>query len=108
MSAAVLDAPTRAPTPAAWSATSWKGVVAVQRPQWSGPDAPCRVFSARAIEFNGRRAVLVDVPYSMVAHYFDSDDDETVYVEAEVIDQHLQLHGKSNFKEWAYFSASRN
>ncbi len=101
MGSAVLERP--APTSASWS-----GVVAIERPEWPGPDAACKVFSARAIEFNGQRAVLVHLPYSMVSQFFEAGDEDTVYAEATVQGEHLQLHGKTNFKEWAYHSAARN
>lgn len=86
----------------------WAGVVAIERPEWPAPMAPCKVFSARAIEFNGRRAVVHSMPYSAVSQLFNSDDDSVIYVEATLADEHLQLHGRADFKDWAYYSARLN
>lgn len=92
----------------------WAGVVSIDRPDVSRlPHVPfqepqCRVASARAIEFNGMRAILVHVPYSMVKHFFQSDDEDQVFVAASLSGEHLQFHERADFREWAHFSASHN
>jgi hypothetical protein len=87
----------------------WAGTVQIERPEgFPRPDAMCNVFSARAIEFGGRRAVCTKLPYSLVRQLFQSDDDGSIYVAADLRGEHLQLHERCDFKEWAYNSGRFN
>lgn len=90
------------------TAVTWSGVVSVERPPNAAASTPCRVLSARNIEFNGRRAIAVRLPYSAVRHYFQAEDQDQVFVAASLRDEHLQLHERCNFKEWAHHSGFSN
>jgi hypothetical protein len=91
------------------TATTWSGVVQVERPDgFPTPDAMCKVYSARTLEFNGARAISVMMPYKAVRHYFQSDDEDVIQVAADLRGEHLQLHDRCDFKEWAHFSGRNN
>jgi len=96
------------------TAPVWTGVVMVERPD-SGKvahvpfsDGPmCHVRSARTVELAGRRAIVTKLPYKMLAHYFESGDNDHVFVWAEAYDTnspeglHLELKEKGSIKDWA-------
>ena len=95
----------------------WSGVVSIERPdalltKLSPEQAACRVLSARTLEYNGRRAVLCSVPYSMVRQFFMAEDEDLIYHEATVTggtdNAKIQFHGRSNFRGWAYHSGIFN
>lgn len=96
------------------AAPKWSGVVSIDRPDHLNMqhvpvnERTCRVASARAIEFNGCRAILIHVPWPLVKKYFQSDDEDQVFVAASLRDEHLEFHECADFKEWAHYSAFRN
>lgn len=78
----------------------WAGVVMIIRPDLSklpkGEDPQCRVVSARLLEHDGKRAIAVDLPYAMLAHYFQSDDGDAVEVYAELAGEHLEFYERAS------------
>lgn len=82
----------------------------IERPDISklsyGVEPMCRVMSARTVQLDGRRAINCELPYSMFAHYFNSDDGDHLFCEAEFKDGHLEVYGKArtNLKEWVIHS----
>jgi hypothetical protein len=85
------------------TAPLWRGVVMVERdPQ----RLTARVSSARSIVLAGHRAIGCHVPYSMVKHYFLSDDKDHLFVSAElygdgVTPGHLEFFERSTIDQWA-------
>lgn len=91
----------------------WSGVVSIERPDVLNngvlSDNPlCRVLSARNLSFNGRRAVMTTVPYSLVKRFFQAEDEGQIYVSATLREQHLEFHDRCDFMEWAYNSSPQN
>lgn len=91
----------------------WSGVVSVERPDILNNPLPvsdplCRVLSARSVDFNGRRAVMTLVPYSLVKHFFQAEDEGQIFVAASLQDEHLDFHERCDFMEWAYHSGQHN
>lgn len=91
----------------------WSGVVSIERPDTlnnglASADPLCRVLSARNLSFNGRRAIMTLVPYSLVRHFFQVEDEGQIYVSASLRDEHLEFHDRCDFMEWAYYSAPSN
>jgi hypothetical protein len=86
----------------------WTGVVMVERPDMTrashvpfahGPMCPVR--SARSAAYNGRRAIVCQLPYQMLAQFFTSADEDHVFVWAELHGEHLELRERASLKEWA-------
>lgn len=91
----------------------WSGVVSIERPDMLNNPLPvadplCRVLSARNLAFNGRRAIMTLVPYSLVRHYFQAEDEGQIYVAASLREEHLEFHERCDFMEWAYHSGQHN
>jgi hypothetical protein len=95
----------------------WEGVVMVERPdvfklpQHIGPmsayTAPmCKVMSARTVQLNGKRAICAYLPYALFKDYFQSEDGDHIFCEAELKDGHLEVYGKArtNIREWIIHS----
>ena len=88
----------------------WDGVVMVERPDPSRTshdplEQPlCLVRSARSVALDGRRAIVTEMPLSQVRHYFDSDDEDHVFVRAELHGDHLQLYERCSLVEWVQTS----
>jgi len=88
----------------------WSGVVMIERPNLTnlsyGTDPQCRVMSARTIQLDGKRAIYCELPYSMLKQYFQSEDGDHCFVEAEFKDGHLEFYKKSKakLKDWVLYS----
>jgi hypothetical protein len=84
----------------------WDGVVMVERPDPTRTsheplEQPmCAVRSARSSVFDGRRAIVHQMPLDQVRHYFRSDDEDHVFVRAELHGDHLQLYERCSLAEW--------
>ena len=97
----------------------WHGVVMIERPDVRNmPHVPfgdgplCQVRSARNIELAGRRAIVHQMPYKLVRHYFDGVDGDTAFAWAELHPRatgqhHLQLTHRGALHEWAATSGPR-
>lgn len=89
----------------------WGGVVMVVRPDPSKPNnGRVAVMSARTVELGGRRAIRCELPYAMVKGYFGADDGDHVFVDADYLEGHLQLHHKipQGLKDWVETSFVTN
>lgn len=92
----------------------WFGVLMVIRPDPSKLSliqvAPpmARVLSPRLAQLDGRRAIADNVPYDLVKHFFNADDDDHCFVEAEYKDGHLEFYGRPllrpDLKDWVQSS----
>jgi hypothetical protein len=84
----------------------WDGVVMVERPDPAKTphvvlgEVPCRVRSCRSLALNGHRAIVTEMPLRMLQHYFKSQDEDHVFVRAELHGTHLQLGERCTLKEW--------
>jgi hypothetical protein len=85
----------------------WTGVVMIERPDPTKTghmvlsDGPmCPVRSARSVAFNGRRAIVCQLPLRMLQHYFKSQDEDHVFAWAELHGEHLELKERASRKEW--------
>ena len=78
----------------------WEGVVLIERPDLINmpldSDPMCKVVSARTVQFEGKRAINCELPYSMLKDYFESHHGNQCYVEAEFKDGHLELKKGTN------------
>ena len=78
----------------------WEGVVLIERPDMLNmpldSDPMCKVVSARTVQFEGKRAINCELPYSMLKDYFESHHGSQCYVEAEFKDGHLELKKGTN------------
>lgn len=85
----------------------WEGVVMIERPDprktshTPFEDPTCLVRSAISTALNGRRAIACRMPLSRVRHYFRSTDGDHVFVRAVLHGDHLELHDRETFDEWA-------
>ena len=77
----------------------WSGVVCVERPD---PAEMCKVYSARTTTFNGRRAIVCQLPWKQVKHYFTDPNMPEVYVYAEfrAATTYLQLYEHASHREF--------
>jgi hypothetical protein len=97
----------------------WEGVVMVIRPDISKlsrgdlDNVPCKVLSARTVQFNGMRAINTVMPYYMVRHFFQAGDNDHVFVEAEFKDGvnpdgsgHIEFYKRSRatLGDWVRYS----
>jgi hypothetical protein len=65
-------------------------------------DGPmCPVRSARSAAYNGQRAIVCQLPYRMLQHYFRAEDADHVFAWAELHGEHLELLERASRKEWA-------
>lgn len=84
----------------------WDGVVMVVRPDPTQTshtpfeDDVVECMSARSAVLGGRRAIKTKLPAKMVSHYFRTQDEDHVFVRAELIGDHLQLQERCTLKEW--------
>ena len=78
----------------------WTGVVMIERPVDAEKKTLCRVRSARTILLDARRAIVCDMPYEMLSHYFQSNDEDYVCAYAEYKDGHLQLLDRASRLEF--------
>ena len=78
----------------------WEGVVMIERPNLINVplevDPMCPVVSARTVQFEGKRAISCELPYSVVKDYFESHHTNQCYLEAEFKDGHLELKKGTN------------
>lgn len=87
---------------------TWTGVVMIERPDPSrmphvpfGDGPMCPVRSARSLAYNGRRAIVTQLPYRMLRHYFQPHDEDHIFVWAQLHGEHLELLERASLKEWA-------
>lgn len=91
----------------------WTGVVMIERPDMTRhPHVPfgdgplCWVRSARTLTLNGRRAIVMQLPYRMLRKYFRSSDLDHCFVWAELFDigspagGHLELKERACLADW--------
>ena len=64
----------------------------------------CKVVSARRLEYGGRRAIVTELPYGMLKHYFQIGDGDSVVVYAELKGEHLEFYEKAGIKEFFEFN----
>lgn len=81
----------------------WKGVVAIERPdpaRSAHTEQPmCKVMSARTMA-GGRRAILVDLPYTVLRDKFRLEDGDSVYHYAELIGEHLEIYERASQRDF--------
>lgn len=87
---------------------TWTGVVMIERPDPTrtahepfGQPPLCPVRSARSVAYNGRRAIVAQLPLPMLQHYFTSADADHAFVWAELRGEHLNLLDRADIKAWA-------
>lgn len=78
----------------------WNGVVMIERPENAEKDTLCKVRSARTILLDARRAIVCELSYSMLSHYFKAEDEDFVCAYAEYKDGHLQLLDRASQLEF--------
>ena len=78
----------------------WSGVVMIERPMDADKATLCKVRSARTILLDAHRAIVCDMPYSMLSHYFKAEDEDYVCAYAEYKDGHLQLLDRASQLEF--------
>jgi len=66
----------------------------------------CQIVSARTVQLMGRRAINCTLPYELFKPFFNADDGDHIFCEAEFKDGHLEVYGRArtNLKEWVLFS----
>lgn len=86
----------------------WTGVVMIERPDPSKnshvPLPMCLVRSARTVALNGRRAIVTELPLSMLGRYFVAGAGDHAFAWAELHGDHLELLSSASLKEWADYS----
>ena len=79
----------------------------IERPDLSKVSnvSSCRVRSARTILMGGRRAIVCELPYKMLSHYFAAGAGDHAFAWAELTGEHLELLEAASLKEWADYSS---
>jgi hypothetical protein len=87
------------------TSTTWDGVVMIERrnPATNSaiPEGMCLVRSARSGVLGGMRAIVHQAPLAAVSKYFRSQDEDHVFVRAELQGRHLELRERCTLSEWA-------
>ena len=82
----------------------WNGVVMIERPENAEKNSLCKVRSARTVLLDARRAIVCEMNYSMLSHYFRAEDEDYVCVYAEFKDGHLELQDRASRLEFFTYS----
>lgn len=89
------------------TSTTWDGVVMIERQDPTKTahtpftSSMCLIRSARSGALGGRRAIVYQAPFEQVSKYFRSQDEDHVFVRAELQGQHLELKERCTLSEWA-------
>jgi hypothetical protein len=89
------------------TSATWDGVVMIERQDPTQTshvafETPmCLIRSARSGALGGMRAIVHREPFAAVQKYFRSQDEDHVFVRAELQGQHLELRERCTLSEWA-------